>query len=853
MVNITDFFGKDKDKKKIKSETKAPKRANTVPTKHEIIDLDDYDDDDDELLTPARKKARKETHDIDLTIPSPTVVKKPLRNHTAPGKKTPMNSAESKSQDSSVQSILAQIPSLDLSQVSVKENAKFEFGKNSAPEGADAPLDFPEGQPNCLLGLTIVFTGILPNLERGAAETLAKRYGARVTKSISSRTSLVVLGEEAGFKKVEKIRELGIKAIDEDGFRQLISGMPAEGGDSDAAMKARQKLEAEQAKAEKDAEELASNEKLEQEALILKKRNSIKAGEVIKEPVREGDQLWTVKYAPKNLQQICGNKSSVNKLHNWLENWQDSSRQGFKSPGKTGTGIYRAAMLYGPPGIGKTTVAHLVAKELGYDILEQNASDVRSKSLLNENVKNSLDSMSIVGMLKETSDKTKNDKVGKRFVIIMDEVDGMSGGDRGGVGQLAQYCRKTSTPMILICNERSLPKMRPFDRICLDIQFRRPDANSIKSRLMTIAIREKFKLDASIIDKLVQATRGDIRQIINLLSTISTTTKSIGHENIKNISDAWEKNVALKPFDIASKLLSGGIYTELGASRFDLNAKIGLYFDDFDFAPLMIQENYLNTAPQNLEPDVSHLMAVAEAADSISLGDLIEKKIRSSEQLWSLLPLHGVMSSVRPASKVAGRMVGRINFSAWLGQNSKTNKYNRILQELYYHTTLNTSTDKIGLRLNYLTAFKRRLLNPIVSDGANAIPTVIEMMDEYFMTKEDWDFIMELLVGNENTDALIKKIPTAVKSSFTRQYNSMTHPVAIYRAATAVVGTQRTAKPDYEDIVDADDDVPLPEDEEASDGNLDLKKDKLIKAKASKPKTKAKKKSAPKSGVTKKS
>lgn len=86
-------------------------------------------------------------------------------------------------------------------------------------------------------------------------------------------------------------------------------------------------------------------------------------------------------------------------------------------------------MLYGPPGIGKTTAAHLVAQELGYDILEQNASDVRSKTLLNAGVKNALDNMSVVGYFKHNEEAQNLN--GKHFVIIMDEVDGMSGGDRG--------------------------------------------------------------------------------------------------------------------------------------------------------------------------------------------------------------------------------------------------------------------------------------------------------------------------------------------------------------------------------------------------------------------------------------
>ena len=73
----------------------------------------------------------------------------------------------------------------------------------------------------------------------------------------------------------------------------------------------------------------------------------------------------------------------------------------------------------------------------------------------------------------------------------MDEVDGMSSGDHGGAGALSQFCKITSMPMILICNDKSLPKMRTFDRTTYDLPFRRPSENEVKSRLMTIAFREK--------------------------------------------------------------------------------------------------------------------------------------------------------------------------------------------------------------------------------------------------------------------------------------------------------------------------------------------------------------------------
>ncbi|KAI5301558.1 replication factor C subunit 1, partial [Ascosphaera atra] len=189
-------------------------------------------------------------------------------------------------------------------------------------------------------------------------------------------------------------------------------------------------------------------------------------------PGRVDDRLWTVKYAPTSLGMICGNKAPVERLQNWLHNWRNNAKAGFKKPGRDGSGIYRSVMLHGPPGIGKTTAAHLVAKIEGYDIVESNASDTRSKKLVEEGLRGVLDTTSLGGYFAGAGKNVQATK--KNLVLIMDEVDGMSAGDRGGVGALAAVARKTNVPMILICNERSLPKMRPFDRSVFEIPFRRP-------------------------------------------------------------------------------------------------------------------------------------------------------------------------------------------------------------------------------------------------------------------------------------------------------------------------------------------------------------------------------------------
>lgn len=742
------------------------------------------------------------------------------------------------------ESILATIPDAILPDVdpSKKFNYKDFMAKKEGGTAEDSgDLEIPDAALNCLAGLVFVFTGIMPSLPREKGQELVKRYGGKVTSAPSRNTSVVVLGSDAGPKKIQTIKTLGIKAIDQDGFLLLLSKMPADGGSGVAAQKAMEKKAQEEKKIEADSLHLKKLfEEEDKKRLEKAKEDKLKGKTSTSDNnVSSDSQLWTDKYAPKDLSMVCGNKTSVNKLNSWLKDWRENSKKGFKIPGRDGYGIYRAAILHGPPGIGKTTAAHLIAQLQGWDVIESNASDVRSKGLIMSKVAGSLDNTSLEGFFYDKSDPNRKSK--KNTCYILDEVDGMSAGDRGGVGAMAQLCRTTQVPLILICNERTLPKMRPFDRVTLDIPFRRPDASAIRSRIMTIAHREGLKVSAAVVDQLVESTRSDIRQILNLLSSYAKTSSTMDFTQSKDLSKASEKNILLRPFDIVGRYMSGGTWAP--SSTMTLNDKMELYFHDHDFAPLMVQENYLNTAPARAGVTKGgHLELAARAAESISDADLVDKMIHGSQQQWSLMPLHAVMSCVRPSFFIAGQARGRYNFTSLLGNISKTGKYTRQLQEIQSHTRLRISGDIREVRLQYLSLLAEKLLGPLLKDGADGIAHVMTVMDFYYLTKEDWDVIMELGVGPNNYADRAKKLSTQTKSAFTRKYNASDHPVPFIKGggSAASVGAVKTEKPDLEDVIEEE----VEEEEEVKkEDDDDISKDSYIKMAKAKPAPKAKAKS----------
>jgi replication factor C subunit 1 len=444
-------------------------------------------------------------------------------------------------------------------------------------------------------------------------------------------------------------------------------------------------------------------------------------------------------------------------------------KTGFKLAGADGSGVFRAVMLHGPPGIGKTTAAHLVAKLEGYDIVERNASDTRSKKLMEEGLRGVLSTNSLNGYF--AGDGKKVEAAKKKLVLIMDEVDGMSAGDRGGVGALAAVCKKTEVPMILICNDRRLPKMKPFDFVTFDLPFRRPTVDQVRSRIMTIAFREGLKMPAPVVNALIEGSHADIRQVVNMISTAKLDQEAMDFDSGKKMSKNWEKHVILKPWDITQKILGGGMFA--ASSKATLNEKIELYFNDHEFSPLMLQENYLGTNPMQAlnysgkEKNMKTLELASQAADSISDGDLVDRMIHGSQQQWSLMPTHAVFSFVQPASFVAGSTAGnQTRFTSWLGKNSSTTKLTRMVKEIQAHMRLRSSGDRHEVRQQYIPVLWTELVQKLQKEGKDAVPDIIELMDSYYLTKDDFDAIMELGIGPMDQEKV--KIETQAKATFTR-------------------------------------------------------------------------------------
>jgi len=216
--------------------------------------------------------------------------------------------------------------------------------------------------------------------------------------------------------------------------------------------------------------------------------------------------MWSEKYRPQIISDMVGNEEARSSIMEWFAKW------------KKGT---KPLLLVGPPGIGKTTMAYLVAKHFGYDMIGLNASDVRSKSRINEILTPVLGNVSVLGTP----------------MIFVDEVDGIHGrGDYGGASALVDILKQPTVPIVLAANSDTSDKMKNIKKVVKIISFKKIPPRLLRIYLENILKKENSKLSPGSLIKVIDKSKGDIRSMINFAQSFVTGFNPQTETTFENIN-----------------------------------------------------------------------------------------------------------------------------------------------------------------------------------------------------------------------------------------------------------------------------------------------------------------------------
>lgn len=226
--------------------------------------------------------------------------------------------------------------------------------------------------------------------------------------------------------------------------------------------------------------------------------------------------MWSEKYRPHNISGMVGNEQARASIIEWFVKW------------KKGT---KPLLLVGPPGIGKTTIANIVSKQFGYDAIGLNASDVRSKSQINEILGPVLENVSVLGTP----------------MIFIDEVDGIHNrSDYGGASALVDILKTPTVPIILAANSDAADKMKNIKKATKVVYFKKIPPRLLRVYLQSILKRQGAVLSPGSLIKVIDKSNGDIRSMINLAQSFVTgfnpqTAESFEHLNVEDGVNAFFK------------------------------------------------------------------------------------------------------------------------------------------------------------------------------------------------------------------------------------------------------------------------------------------------------------------------
>lgn len=370
---------------------------------------------------------------------------------------------------------------------------------------------------------------------------------------------------------------------------------------------------------------------------------------------------FTHKYKPKKTSEIIGQDAQIKELKSKMSSLKK-----------------KALLIYGPPGIGKTSAIHALASELGLELIEVNASDTRNTEGLEQKILPAIRQQSLFN----------NGKV-----ILIDEIDGISGNnDRGGIPTIIKFIEESPYPIILTANDPWDQKFNALRQKSVMIEFKAISFLDTLRYLKDICTRENIEFDEDALTSLGRRSSGDLRSALNDLENISSGNNKITRKDVDDSSEREREdtiiNALLKVFKTKNPEIALRAYDNVD--------------EDVDKIFLWLDENLPN---EYLDPEDR-----ANAYENLSIADLYFGRIRRWQYYRFYVYIYDLLSAGIALSKkkknteyVQYRPTSRI-LKIWMA-NQKNAKKKAIASKLA--SKMHASARTIMQHMPYLRAISK--------------------------------------------------------------------------------------------------------------------------------------------------
>ena len=311
-----------------------------------------------------------------------------------------------------------------------------------------------------------------------------------------------------------------------------------------------------------------------------------------------------------NYNNILGREQCADKMINALREFANNKNDKLQK-----RGIY----IYGAPGSGKTQFACRVLEDAGYDVVKYDAGDIRNRGIIENITKANMSDRNVISMFHGKA---------KPIAILMDEIDGMNNGDKGGINALIKLIRPkktkkqkledtTGNPIICVSNYHIDKKIKELMKVCTTIELKTPTDKQI-TKLIDYHIPE---LDSTLKNDIVKYLHGDLRKLNAISDILLNNSAVLKSSVIKNILKPKSYNEDTK--DITKRLINNKASIDEHLST--------LNETDRTIVGLLWHENIVDSL--NKLPKETAYPFYLEALQHICFADYIDR-VTFQKQIW---------------------------------------------------------------------------------------------------------------------------------------------------------------------------------------------------------------------------